>query len=149
MNMGIFGSRKLPEELQDLILMLFRVFAGLMMLPYGIAKIEDYERLSQNFYGDPLGIGHVPSLVLNIFAQVVCASTLTLGLFTRVSAFILAFNMMVATYYHWYDGLDKVTLPTLFMGMYLLLLLIGGGRYSIDSLLFKPKRRDGRSRYLG
>jgi len=148
MNIGIFGSKKLPDEVQDFILMLYRVFAGLIMLPFGIAKIEDYDKLSQNFFGDPLGIGDVPSLVLNIFAQVLCACTLTMGLFTRLSAFILAFDMMVATYYHWFDGLAKVSLPTVFMAMYLLLMFIGGGRYSLDSLIFKSKRRDGRIRYL-
>jgi len=148
MNLGIFGSKKLPDELQDFILMLYRIFAGLVMLPFGIAKIEDYEQLSQNFFGDPLGIGNVPSLILNIFAQIVCASTLTLGLFTRVSAFILAFDMMVAIHYHWFDGLAKVSLPTVFFAMYVLLMLLGGGKYSLDSLIFKSKRRDGRIRYM-
>ena len=111
------------------------------MLPYGIGKIEGFEQYSVNFFENPIGIGMVPSLVLTIFAQVVCSAALVVGLFSRPAAMILAFNMLVATKYHLFDDFATLSLPLLFLGIYCTLALLGGGRYSIDNVIFK---RNGR-----
>ena len=44
------------------LILLFRCFSGLMMIPYGYGKIVDYDRYAADFFGDPLGIGDLPSL---------------------------------------------------------------------------------------
>ena len=120
-------------------LLLFRVFAGCIMLPFGMTKIEDYDRYCVDFFGDPIGIGMIPSLWLTIFAQIPCAIALILGLFSRPAATVLAINMAVAVKYHWNDPLATVSLPIVFLAMYVLLMLTGGGRFSLDSLIFKQK----------
>lgn len=137
----IFRNEPLPERGVSVVVLLFRVFAGLMMLPYGIGKIEGFEQYSVNFFENPIGIGMVPSLVLTIFAQVVCSAALVVGLFSRPAAMILAFNMLVATKYHLFDDFATLSLPLLFLGIYCTLALLGGGRYSIDNVIFK---RNGR-----
>ena len=76
-------------------LLLFRVFAGCIMLPFGMTKIEDYDRYCVDFFGDPIGIGMIPSLWLTIFAQIPCAIALILGLFSRPAATVLAINMAI------------------------------------------------------
>lgn len=122
------------------IVLFFRFFTGMMMLPYGWGKIKDYDNLSQDFFQDPIGIGNLPSLWLTIFAQLVCPFFLMVGFQTRSAAFIMFFNMLVATKYHFFDPFSKTALPMLFMGMYFVQTLMGGGKYSVDNLL-DPKRQ--------
>lgn len=121
-------------------LLLFRIFGGGMMLPYGIGKIQNFQEYSINFFEDPIGIGMVPSLVLTIFAQVVCSIALIGGFFSRLAAIVLAFNMLIASKYHWYDDFATLSLPLLFLGIYCMLSFLGGGKYSVDSLLFNSNK---------
>lgn len=133
----IFKGEPLSPRGVSVTVLILRVFAGAMMIPYGIGKIEGFEQYSENFFEDPIGIGMVPSLVLTIFAQVVCSSALVLGLFTRAAAIVLAFNMLVVSRCHLFD--DFATLPLLFLGIYVVLILFGGGRYSVDHAIFGRK----------
>lgn len=136
---SLFTNKPLSVKGEDIAILLFRVFAGLMMLPYGFGKIENFDMYKVDFFSDPIGIGMVPSLVLTIFAQVVCAFALTVGLFSRSAALILAFNMLIAVKFHWFDNFATLSLPLLFLGIYCVLILWGGGKYSVDSLLFNRK----------
>ncbi len=137
-------------NLLSFIILNFRSFCGLMMLPYGYGKIVNYDKYAADFFGDPIGIGDIPSLWLTIFAQTVCPVTLLLGFQTRLSAAILAFNMLVAVKYHFFDPFSIKVLPVLYLGMYLIQLLLGAGKYSLDYLLFdKKKNRFGRNETKG
>lgn len=136
----IFNNAPMSESMSSISILLFRVFAGAIMLPYGFRKIANFDLLTLDFFGDPIGIGMLPSLLLNIFAQILCSLTLILGLFSRLSAFILAFDMAVASFYHAQDDLATFSLPLVFFAMYLYLTISGGGCYSLDSLIFKKNR---------
>lgn len=135
----IFCNRPVTESGLSAALLVFRIFAGGMMMPYGIGKIENFEEYAVNFFDDPIGIGMVPSLVLTIFAQVGCSVALIGGFFSRPAALILAFNMLVASKYHWHDQFSTLSLPLLFLGIYCVLAFLGGGKYSVDTLMFKRK----------
>lgn len=137
----LFTNQQLPTQYLSVAVLLFRVFGGLMMIPYGLGKIQNFETLSTDFFGDPIGIGMVPSLLLTIFAQLICASALVLGLFSRPAAAVLAFNMLVASKYHWPDPFATLSLPLLFLGIYVMLFFLGGGKYSLDSLLFNQTNK--------
>ena len=80
-----------------------RIFAGLAMIPYGIGKIENYDKLKTSFFGDPVGLGDEPSLILCIFQQIFCAAMLVLGIQSRFAAFMLFTNMAVAVKFHFFD----------------------------------------------
>lgn len=135
-------SRQLPAESQlSFILLFFRIFAGLLMIPYGYGKIMDYDKYTVDFFGDPIGIGMVPSLILTIFAQIGCAIFLIVGFQTRLSALVLAFNMLIATKFHFFDPFSVKALPLLFLGIYLIITMLGGGKYTLDSLLFRSKTK--------
>ena len=54
---------------------------------------------------------------------------------------ILAFNMLVASKYHWFDDFATLSLPLLFLGIYCMLFLLGGGKYSLDSVIFKYDKK--------
>ena len=137
----IFKNSALSERGLSMAILMFRLFGGGMMLPYGIGKIQNFQEYTVNFFDDPIGIGMVPSLVLTIFAQVVCSIALIGGFFSRSAAMILAFNMLVASKYHWFDDFARLSLPLLFLGIYCMLFLLGGGKYSLDSVIFKYDKK--------
>jgi putative oxidoreductase len=66
---------------------------------------------------------------------------ITLGLFTRAAAFFMAFNMMVAVSQHlkMLDPWNKIIFPIDLLAVFLCLVFIGAGKYSIDNFLFKKK----------
>ncbi len=137
----VFRNKPLSEKGMSITLLLFRLFGGGMMLPYGIKKIQNYQEYSVNFFDDPIGIGMIPSLILTIFAQVGCSIALMGGLYSRLMALILAFNMLVACKYHWHDAFATLSLPLVFCGMYCVLALTGAGKYSVDSWLSDHKKK--------
>ena len=55
------------------------------------------------------------------------------------AAIVLAFNMLVASRYHLFDDFATLSLPLLFLGIYVVLILFGGGRYSVDHAIFGRK----------
>lgn len=120
------------------LLSAYRIFAGMMILPYGFGKIRGYDALAQNFFNNPVGLGNVLSLWICIFQQVFCAALLILGLQSRFAAFMLFTNMLVATQVHYFDPfVPTSSLPIVYMGMYAFLTLSGGGKFSADSLIFR------------
>lgn len=137
-----FVSGTNPEGKQlSFAILFFRVFTGLMMIPYGVGKIEKFDEFTVDFFGDPIGIGMMPSLLLTIFAQLVCSLFVVVGFQTRISALILAFNMAVAIKFHFFDPFSVKALPILFLGMYCMLVMLGGGNYSLDTCLFGKREQ--------
>ncbi len=134
----LWHDTPLNAEQLSLAILFLRVFIGIMMIPYGWGKITDFDRYAENFFDDPIGIGHLPSLILTIFAQIICSVFLIAGFRTRISALILAFNMAVATKYHFYDPFGVKALPILFLGIYIAIIMLGGGRYTLDRMLSHP-----------
>lgn len=116
----------------DLGLLLLRLVAGGLMLTHGIPKLQMI--LASNFqFGDPLGIGAEISLVLVTFAEVICAVLLIIGLLTKLATIPLIIDMAVAFFIaHRPDPLGEKELPLLFLGIFIVLLLNGPGRYSLD-----------------
>ena len=134
----------MKADAMSALLSVFRIFAGLAILPYGWGKIKNYEALSQNFFNDPLMLGHEFSLNICIFQQVFCAGLLTLGIQSRFAAFMLFTNMLVATQVHYFDPfVPKSSLPIVYMGMYAFLTLSGGGKFSLDTLMFRRESLKG------
>ncbi len=131
----LWHDTPLNTEQLSLAILFLRVFIGIMMIPYGWGKITDFDRYAENFFNDPIGIGHLPSLILTIFAQIICSIFLIIGFRTRISAIILAFNMAVATKYHFYDPFSVKALPILFLGIYIAIIMLGGGSHTLDKWL--------------
>lgn len=121
-------------------LLVLRVSAGLaMMIAHGIPKIE---RLSADpvRFADPFGIGAKESLMLAIFAEVACSAALVLGLLTRLAAIPLIATMGVAAFYaHAGDPFSDKELALAYMVIYVALLGLGPGAWSVDARLFAKK----------
>lgn len=122
----------------DFAVAFLRIFAGLAMIPYGIGKVENYDKLKTGFFGDPVGLGDEPSLLLCIFQQIFCALMLVFGIQSRFAAFMLFTNMAVAVKFHFFDPFCAVkALPTLFLAIYAFLVVSGGGAMTLDNAIAK------------
>jgi len=105
------------------------------MLTHGIPKLQNVLAGNMKF-ADPIGIGSTPSLLLVIFAEVICSILLMLGLATRFASIALIVNMSVAAFVaHSNDPFGKKELPLLFLVFFLGFLVLGAGKYSIDHLI--------------
>lgn len=123
------------EHLSLLILRL--VFGGLMLWNHGLPKLQKLLAGNTSF-ADPLGMGPEASLYLAVFSEFLCGLFLVLGLFTRWVSIPLLFTMFVAAFIvHWSDPLGDKELAIAYMAVYVVLLLKGGGRYSLDHLIRK------------
>lgn len=119
----------------DLSILLLRVGAGVLILTHGIPKLMNV--LAGNFgFGDPIGIGPAASLVLATFAEAICGFLVLLGLGTRIASFVLIINMSVAALIaHAGDPFGIKEKAVLFLLLFIVIALTGGGKYSIDQKL--------------
>ena len=118
--------------------MLFlRLGIGFLMIAHGYDKLLRFSSLHNTFLNF-MGIGSTFSLTLVIFAEFFCSLFLVLGLFTRLSVLPLIITMCVALFQvHHGEVFGKGETDALFLTSYLVLLLLGPGRVSVDSLISK------------
>lgn len=126
------------DKLSSIGLLILRVFVGgFMLYAHGWPKLASFSEKSGGF-PDPLGIGSPASLTLAVFAEVLCALALMLGLFTRAAAIPLLITMLVAAFIvHGDDPFQKKEFALLYAIPFLALILTGAGTYSVDSKLKK------------
>jgi putative oxidoreductase len=104
-----------------------------MILNHGWRKLLKLLNEDPVKFADPLGIGTEPSLWLAVFGEVFCPLLLVLGLFTRTAAIPALITMLVAAFVvHGSDPFGDKEGALLFAVPYLVLLLLGPGRYSLD-----------------
>jgi len=121
----------------DLGLLILRILSGVVLLSHGYPKFQKILEGNLQF-GDPVGIGQVPSLYLSTFAEFLCAILIIIGLFTRLSLIPLIINMSVAFFIvHATDDFATKEKSILFLGMFIVLFLTGPGRFSIDNKIYK------------
>ena len=132
----VFSTKSVNSLLASFGLLILRVAVSAMMLTHGLAKLSKFSTMSQNF--DPIGMGGKLSLSLVIFAEVFCSIAVILGLFTRLATFPLIFAMCVATFVaHAGQAFATKEPALLYLTFYVVILLIGPGRFSLDRLLWK------------
>ena len=136
------NSTKINEEAVQFALLLFRVFLGIVMMTHGYPKLQKLMAGGNIEFMDFLGLGPAISLVLVVFAEFVCSIFLILGLFTRWMLIPLIITMLVAVFgVHINDSFGKMELGLLYLAGYIVLMIIGPGRYSIDGLIAKRKEK--------
>lgn len=89
-------------------------------------------------FADPIGIGQAPTLGIAVFAEVICSLLLIIGIFTRLVVIPLLITMMVVVLIvnrgHTFGDIE---LALLYVFIYLILLVTGAGKYSLDGYLEK------------
>jgi putative oxidoreductase len=133
----------------DILLLLIRIWLGYRMFAAGYASVIDIifhpkERVFfENWFGKEL---HFPIPVVMAFiakgAEVSGGVFVFTGLFTRVAASVIAFTMLVATLVA--NMGENFVIDGGFTISYFLfaiiLLVAGGGKYSLDHLLRKKEK---------
>lgn len=122
----------------DLSLLLLRIiFGGFMLINHGLGKMDKLMAGGEIKFPDPFGVGAEISLGLAVFAEVICAALLVLGLLTRLALIPLIITMLVAAFVvHLGDGLKDMEAAILYLIPYGIIFINGAGKYSLDKLLF-------------
>lgn len=133
--MGQF--EKMLEKWQPVALSLFRFITGLLLFQYGVAKILGFPAV-------PMFAKIPPLIVTAGTIELVLGALLMIGLFTRLSAFVLSGQMAFAYFlgHMFKDAAKPVFLPLLnggtlsimFCFACLYLATAGGGPYSVDAM---------------
>jgi putative oxidoreductase len=117
-------------------LLVLRLLLGLAMLfNHGLNKLAHFSDHTAKF-PDPLGIGSAPSLALVTFAETAGAALLALGLLTRFAALTLVVDLGVAVFMVHKAASGGGELAFVYLAGYVALLIAGGGKFSVDNLLF-------------
>jgi len=132
----------LPQHL-NIVLLITRIAVGSFMLTHGIPKLMKFFSTGDITFGDPLGVGTIPSLMMAIFAEVLCSIFVILGLGTRIAVIPLIITMLVAVLLvHASDPFGKKELGLMYLTIYMLLIVLGSGKYSMDEWLLRRQRKD-------
>lgn len=119
----------------DLGLLVLRVIPALLMaVRHGWPKLLRFFGEGPIKFGDPIGLGMIPSLVLTTFAEFFCSLLIVVGLYTRLATIPLMITMAVAAFVvHIDDPFPKMEFPILYLVIFLTLLLTGPGAFSLDA----------------
>jgi putative oxidoreductase len=117
------------------LLSVFRIMAGLLVLQYGTAKIIRFPAV-QIFAN--VAVGQWPAWYAGVI-ELICGTLLVIGLFSRISAFVLS-GLMAFAYFigHAPRGMfsplaNNGTLAILFCFTFLYLAAAGPGPWSADA----------------
>lgn len=131
----LFNTNINHEGIHFLLLVTRLAIAG-FMLAHGLPKLSGLIGPGPIQFGDPIGIGTTASLVLTVFAEVICSVLLILGLATRLATIPLIVTMLVAILVvHAADAFSVKELAFHYLLVYVFLLIAGSGKYSIDHLI--------------
>ena len=118
-------------------MLLLRLSFGILMMHSGYYKLVHFAELQPKFMNF-LGMGSSLSLALLVFAEFFCSMFLILGLFTRLAVIPLIIATCVMVFKaHNGDVFGDGQTAALFLTGYLVLLLVGPGRISVDSMFGK------------
>jgi len=124
-------------RLVDLSLLLLRItFGGLMFLNHGLGKFNKLMAGGEIKFASVFGMGPELSLGLAVFAEVVCALMVVIGLFTRMAVIPLIITMLVAIFViHIGDPFKKMESAIIYLIPFLVLFWNGSGKYSVDEFI--------------
>lgn len=138
--MKIFSTAQ-NKNLSHIMLFIVRATVSSFMLVHGVKKFDTLYAGAPFEFPDPLGVGPTASLSLAVFAEVLCSGLLFVGFATRLVTIPLIITMFFAVFViHCADGFEKQELGGLYLLIYVLLLVTGSGKYSVDHFIYKKTR---------
>lgn len=107
------------------------------MMWHGYDKLVHFSKYQPTFTNF-LGIGSTASLALAVFAEFFCSLFLILGLFTRLASIPLCILTCVIIFKINHGNVfGEAENAPLYLTGYLVLLFVGPGRVSVDSMIGK------------
>lgn len=142
--MNYFFSTKDSSVLNDIIMVLVRVFIGIAMIfLHGLPKLEKLLSGEQIKFYSFLSFSAETTLILATIIEMIGAFFIIIGLFTRASSLILILVMMIAAFgVHHADPFSVMETSLLYLSIFALIFAFGPRRFSIDSML--TKRRESK-----
>lgn len=128
---------------RDIGLLILRIVFGFVLIyGHGWEKLTVILGPDEIQFFDPIGIGAKTSFILAGFAEAICAALLILGLFSRFATIILVLNFIVIVIFHAFiakDGFDILEVRIFYLFTFIVLLISGPGKLSLDYILFGKK----------
>lgn len=122
----------------DLGMLFFRILVSLSMInTHGMKKILHFEE-TVGHIPDPFGMGGEISTYMAILANIICPIFVIFGFLTRLAVLpILAVTLSGFFLVHFNDPWSVKDVPLMYSLVYLLILYLGPGNYSLDGKYFK------------
>jgi len=118
-------------------MLILRLGFGILMMAHGYNKLIHFGDMQHKFMNF-MGMGSTMSLALVVFAEFFCSLFLIIGLFTRLAAIPLIIATCVMVFKaHNGDVFGDGETAALYLTGYLVLLFVGPGRVSVDSMIGK------------
>ncbi|RKD14377.1 DoxX family protein [Pelobium manganitolerans] len=117
-------------------LLIARVGIATLMLTHGIPKLNMLLADAPVQFIPIMGMSAEFSLVLAIFAEVICSILILVGFASRLATIPLIITMLVAVFFvHAADPFTKMEAGLHYLLVYVVLLVAGSGKYSVDYFL--------------
>ena len=118
-------------------MLLLRLGLGILMMMHGYGKLVHFGDMQHKFMNF-MGIGSTMSLALLVFAEFFCSLFLILGLFTRLACIPLIIATCVMVFKaHNGDVFGDGETAALYLTGYIVLLIVGPGKVSVDGMIGK------------
>lgn len=119
----------------SVLLLVMRIFFGIMFLTHGYDKLMAHSSMSYLF-ADPVGLGSTVSFWMVVFAELVCSLALIFGILQRVALIPMIIAMAVAFFMvHSGAPFAAKELSFIYMIIFVLLFITGPGKYSFDAVI--------------
>lgn len=119
------------------LLLAVRFIIGLTFLSHGLSKWVAFESLALSF-PDPLGVGSTVSLLLILFAEVICSIAFIVGFMYRLLMIPMIFAMFMAVFViHSGDPLAVRELAIIYLTIFVIMYITGPGNFSVDAAIYK------------
>lgn len=124
----------------NIVLLILRVGIAGMMLVHGFPKLEMLLGGEAIQFPGIMGMSPELSLSLAVFAEVLCSFLILLGFGTRLASIPLIITMLTAVFLvHGADPFSNQELGLHYLLAYVVLLILGSGKYSLDALISAQK----------
>lgn len=124
--------RYVNSHAMSLLLLALRLLFGILFMAHGFDKLNNYSALVDT-YPDFMGLGSRLSLLLTMFAELVCAAAFILGFLFRLAVIPMFIAMSVAFVWVHHGSMAEGELSFIYAVVFLILAVAGPGRYSIDA----------------
>jgi len=124
-------------------LLFLRGMISILMITHGVAKVEMLLTGNAHLFPNPIGLGSTLSLILVIGAELFCSIAVLVGFKSRIFVLPLIFTMIVAAFVAPGTGSDlgQKELPIIYLVVYISIVLLGGGEFSLDRFIEKQKMK--------
>ncbi|MEO7046728.1 MAG: DoxX family protein [Ferruginibacter sp.] len=118
-------------------MLVLRLTLGIMIMHHGYEKLINFNQTA-GFMPSLFGMSTTISAALAIFAEFFCGLFVVIGLFTRLATIPIIITLCVALFkVHSGHVFEEGERAVIYIGGFIVLLLVGAGRVSIDGMTGK------------